>query len=83
MSIIELWESLLTKSDQEIRKMARQYGVDLTIEEIRKLRPLAEKANFTWLVTGIPNSVLKQAENILGTRKYKKYKAMLDELQQK
>ncbi|NLY79897.1 MAG: hypothetical protein GX072_08435 [Lysinibacillus sp.] len=80
MNAIEMWESLLTKSDKEIRKLAKQYGVDLTIEEIQNLRPLAEKANFTWLVTGIPDDVLKEAEKILGTKKYKKYKAMLDNL---
>lgn len=78
--IIEFWESLLSKSDKEIRKMAKQYGVDLTIEEIQKLRPLAQKANITWLVTGIPERVLKEAEKILGSKKYKKYKKMLDEL---
>jgi len=78
--IIEFWEALLSKSDKEIRKMAKQYGVDLTIEEIQKLRPLAQKANITWLVTGIPERVLKEAEKILGSKKYKKYKKMLDEL---
>ena len=78
--IIEIWESLLSKSDNEIRKMAKQYGVDLTIEEIRQLRPLAQKANITWLVTGIPDWVLKEAERILGSKKFKKYKKMLDDL---
>ncbi|QBK25964.1 isopropylmalate synthase [Ureibacillus thermophilus] len=77
--IIEFWESLLSKSDIEIRKMAKQYGMDLTIEEIQKLRSLAQKANITWLVTGIPERVLKEAEKILGSKKYKKYKKMLDE----
>nr|WP_106779953.1 DUF2624 family protein [Lysinibacillus timonensis] len=75
---IELWESLLSKSDKEIISMAKSYDVDLTVEEVRKLRQLAERANITWLVTGIPNHVLKEAENILGKKKFKKYKKMLD-----
>lgn len=83
MNILELWESLLTKSDKEIRKLAKQYGVDLTIDEIRQLRPLAQRANFTWLVSGIPEDVLMQAERILGSKKFKKYKKMLDDLKAK
>ncbi|MBB5149957.1 DUF2624 family protein [Ureibacillus thermosphaericus] len=80
MNAIEFWESLISKSDKEIRKLAKQYGVDLTIEEIQQLRPLAQQANITWLITGIPENVLKQAEQILGSKKYKKYKKMLDDL---
>ena len=80
MNAIEFWESLISKSDKEIRKLAKQYGVDLTIEEIQQLRPLAQQANITWLITGIPENVLKQAEQILGSKKYKKYKNMLDDL---
>ncbi len=78
MKVIEFWEALLSKSDKEIIKMARGYGLELTIDEVRKLRPLAESANITWLVTGIPKNVLKEAERILGPKKYKKYKKMLD-----
>ncbi|WP_052126056.1 DUF2624 family protein [Ureibacillus massiliensis] len=78
MGAIELWESLLTKSDKEIIKMAKEYGVELTVDEVRQLRPLAEKANITWLLTGIPEHVLKKAESILGKKKYKQYKKMLD-----
>ncbi|MEJ9280734.1 hypothetical protein [Ureibacillus thermosphaericus] len=80
MNAIEFWESLISKSDKEIRKLAKQYGVDLTIEEIQQLRSLAKQANITWLITGIPENVLKQAEQILGSKKYKKYKKMLDDL---
>lgn len=78
MRAIEIWESLLSKSDKEVIKMARSYGVELSIDEVRRLRPLAEQANITWLVTGIPKSVLKEAERILGTQKFKQYKKMLD-----
>ncbi len=78
MKAIEVWESLLTKSDKEVIKIAKHYGIELTIDEVRQLRPLAERANITWLVTGIPKGVLKEAEKILGPRKFKKYKKLLD-----
>lgn len=78
MNAIELWESLLTKSDREIIRLAKSYGVDLTVEEVRDLRPLAEQANITWLVKGIPDYILYEAEKILGTKKFKKYKKILD-----
>ncbi|MFY3793074.1 hypothetical protein ACOQFO_15475 [Ureibacillus sp. MALMAid1270] len=78
MRAIEVWESLLSKSDKEVIKIASYYGVELTIDEVRQLRPLAESANITWLVTGIPKSVLKECERILGPKKFKKYKKILD-----
>lgn len=78
MRAIEIWESLLSKPDKEVIKIARYYGVELTIDEVRKLRPLAERANITWLVTGIPKNVLKEAEKILGSKKFKQYKKILD-----
>ncbi|KGR78509.1 DUF2624 family protein [Ureibacillus manganicus] len=78
MRAVEIWESLLSKPDKEVIKIARYYGVELTIDEVRQLRPLAEQANITWLVTGIPKSVLKEAERILGPKKFRQYKKLLD-----
>ncbi|RHW38549.1 endonuclease IV [Lysinibacillus yapensis] len=72
MKQMEFIEQFLTKSDKEIAKFSREYGVDLTIEEIRQLRPLSERASVTWLFTGIPNSFLKEVEEIIGKKKLKK-----------
>ncbi|MFJ8236933.1 endonuclease IV [Ureibacillus sp. NPDC094379] len=68
---IELFEQFLTKSDKEIIKFAREYGVELTKEEVRQLRPIAQNASVTWLITGIPNYVYKEVEKIVGTKKFK------------
>lgn len=65
----ELLEQFLTKSDREIQEFAYSYGVKLSIEEIRRLRPIAENASITWLVTGIPQYVLHDIENIIGRKK--------------
>ncbi|MFC7684665.1 endonuclease IV [Ureibacillus sp. GCM10028918] len=72
MRQIEFIEQFLSKSDREIVKFSREYGIDLTIEEVQRLRPLTERASITWLITGIPNSFLKEVESIIGKKKLKK-----------
>lgn len=69
---VEFIEQFLSKSDREIVKFSREYGIDLTIEEVQRLRPLSERASITWLFTGIPNSFLKEVESIIGRKKLKK-----------
>lgn len=78
MKQIEIIEAFLSKSDREIVKFARQYDVDLTLEEVRKLRPLTQNASITWIVTGIPKHVLKDVEKIIGRRKLKKLLDFMD-----
>ncbi len=69
---VEFIEQFLSKSDKEIVKFSREYGIDLTIEEVQRLRPLSERASITWLFTGIPNSFLKDVETIIGRKKLKR-----------
>lgn len=69
---IEFIEQFLSKSDREIVKFSKEYGIDLTIEEVQRLRPLSERASITWLFTGIPNSFLREVESIIGKKKLKK-----------
>lgn len=69
---VEFIESFLTKSDKEIVKYAKEYDIDLTLEEVKRLRPLSQKASITWLFTGIPSSFLKEVENVIGKKKLKK-----------
>lgn len=72
MKQVEIIEAFLSKSDREIVQFARQYDVDLTLDEVRRLRPLTQNASITWLVTGIPNRVLRDVEAIIGRRKLRK-----------
>lgn len=72
MRQVEVLEAFLNKSDKEIIKFARDYGVELSVQEIRSLRPIAQSASVSWLFTGIPNQVLKEAAQIIGEKKLKK-----------
>ena len=72
MKQVEILEAFLNKSDKEIIHFARDYGVELSIQEVRSLRPIAQNASVTWLFTGIPNQVLKEIEQIIGRKKLKK-----------
>lgn len=72
MKQFEFIESFTTKSDKEIIKFAKEYDIDLTVEEVRRLRPLAERASITWLFTGIPDHFLKEVEKVIGKKKLKK-----------
>lgn len=78
MKQIEFIEAFLTKSDKEIIQFAKQYDVDLSIEEVRKLRPLVDKASFTWILTGIPKAFLQEVEKIIGKKKLKKLLKLYD-----
>lgn len=78
MKKVEIFEQFLTKSDREIQQFAYSYGVKLTIEEIQRLRPIAERASITWLVTGIPNHVLLDIENVIGRKKLNKLMQFLN-----
>lgn len=78
MKQMEFIEAFLTKSDKEIVKFAKQYDVDLSVEEVRKLRPLVDKASFTWIITGIPKAFLKEVEKIIGKKKLKKLMKIYD-----
>lgn len=78
MKQIEFIEAFLTKSDKEIVQFAKQYDVDLSIEEVRKLRPLVDKASFTWILTGIPKTFLKEVEKVIGKKKLKKLMKIYD-----
>jgi len=69
---VEFIEQFLSKSDKEIVKFSREYGIDLTLEEVQRLRPLSEQASITWLFTGIPNSFLRDVESIIGKKKLKR-----------
>lgn len=79
MKQMEFIEQFLTKSDKEIVRFSRDYGVDLTLEEVRQLRPLSNRANITWLFTGIPQSFLQEVEAIIGRKKLKKLLKYLED----
>lgn len=58
-----------TRSDAEIHKMSRSYGLDFTVEEIQQLRPLLDEISMHWILTGVPESFISKVQRILGEKR--------------
>jgi hypothetical protein len=73
----QLLNEIKMRSDEEVKVIARQYGIDLSISEIRALRPLVDEISFHWLFTGIPETFINKVRNAIGDKKteilFKKY----------
>ncbi|MEK5038863.1 hypothetical protein [Sporosarcina sp. FSL K6-3457] len=69
MDYTQLLNEVKTRSDEDVKILARQYGVDLSITEIRALRPLLDDVSFHWLFTGVPESFLNKIRRAIGDKK--------------
>ena len=69
MDYAQLLSEVKMRSDEEVKALARQYGVDLSITEIRALRPLLDDVSFHWLFTGVPESFLNKIRRAIGDKK--------------
>ena len=69
MDYAQLLSEVKMRSDEEVKVLARQYGVDLSITEIRALRPLLDDISFHWLFTGVPESFLNKIRRAIGDKK--------------
>jgi hypothetical protein len=58
-----------SKSDEEAKRLASSYGINLSINEIRALRPLLDEISFHWLFTGIPDSFIAKVKYAVGDKK--------------
>ena len=56
-------------SDSEARQIAASYGINLSVSEIRALRPLLDDISFHWFFTGIPESFMLKVQNAIGYEK--------------
>ena len=61
---------MMTGSKTEVRQYLLQYGVDISRSEIKKLRTVFADASPLWLITGVPEDVVKNAIKVIGTEKY-------------
>ncbi|WHT49950.1 hypothetical protein QNH10_15240 [Sporosarcina thermotolerans] len=66
---MRILNEIKTKSDQEAKMLADAYGINLSVNEIRALRPLLDEISFHWLFTGIPESFLDKVKNAVGDKK--------------
>lgn len=69
MDYAQLLNEVKRKSDEEVRTLAWQYGVDLSLTEIRALRPLLDDVSFHWLFTGVPESFIHKIRRAIGDKK--------------
>lgn len=73
MDYAQLLNEVKVKSDREVRVIAAQYGVDLSIAEIRALRPLLDDISFHWLFTGVPETFINKVRGVIGRKKPNNY----------
>ena len=71
--------SLANKSDKEIKKVAAENGITLTLEEVSFLRSVIQQASMDWLIFGIPEYVLVELEKKLGSKKVQKLLKMIQQ----
>ncbi|AMW98792.1 DUF2624 family protein [Rummeliibacillus stabekisii] len=71
MDYLALISEMNRKTDKELAEYAKVHQIPLSKKEIQKLRPLLSKFSFQWVLTGIPDKVLREVEEILGKKKTK------------
>lgn len=72
MKNLELLNKIQQMSDEQLQQFAQKKDIELTLEEIKKLRKIMRHANISWAITGIPNEVLQKLHKLLGEKRYKK-----------
>ena len=61
---------MMNGSKTEVRKYLLQYDIDISKSEIKQLRAVFADANPLWLITGVPENIVKSAIKVIGTDKY-------------
>ncbi|MEO4052329.1 hypothetical protein [Solibacillus sp. CAU 1738] len=79
MKAIEFYNYLMRASDKEVQAFVlKNTNIELSIGEVKQLRPLMAGANVSWIFSGIPKSVLKDAEKVIGKSKLKKFMKLIE-----
>jgi len=78
---MQILNEIKRKSDEEAKLLADAYGINLSIKEIRALRPLLDEISFHWIFTGIPESFIAKVKRAVGEKKgeelFRKYLDMI------
>lgn len=72
MDYAQLLNEVKMSDDYEVQQLAKSYGVNLSVTEIRALRPLLNEISFHWIFTGIPESFVRKVGQAIGTQKAEK-----------
>lgn len=73
MKKLELFRFLMEGPTKEVQQFLKEHGADLRKSEIKKLREVFQHAQASWLFTGIPDSVIKKAESIVGPERVQQF----------
>lgn len=60
------FEQLQNASDRQLIDFAASYGMRLTLQEVKILRPILSQANISWLLFGIPAPIKAKIEKVVG-----------------
>lgn len=66
---MQILNEIKRKSDEEAKLLADAYGINLSVREIRALRPLLDEISFHWIFTGIPESFIAKVKRAVGDKK--------------
>lgn len=69
MDLLQLIQEIKQLSDEEAVRYAAGYGVELSADEVTKLRPMLDEVSVHWLFTGIPASFIERVSAIIGYEK--------------
>lgn len=69
MDYFRLLNELKMMDDREAQSLARYYGIDFSVQEIRSLRPLLDEVSFHWMFTGVPERFIHKVEMAIGQEK--------------
>lgn len=69
MDLLQLIQEIKQLPDQEATRYAASYGVELSVEQVRRLRPLLDDVSITWLFMGIPPLFVEKVAAIIGPEK--------------
>lgn len=73
---LTILHALKSMQDEELVEMARVEGLELTVREVKKLRPLLNEFSISWLFLGIPNDIAQQLNIVLGRKRSKQLIAL-------
>ena len=69
MDYTRLLLEMKVRSDEEIYRLSRSYGLDFAIEEIQQLRPLLDEISMHWILTGVPETFISKVARIIGEKR--------------
>lgn len=69
MDYLQILNEVKMSNDYEVRAIAKSYNIDLSLAEIKALRPLLDDISFHWILTGIPENFMNKVRNAIGQKK--------------